>query len=280
MNLTTYERMRRFLSGANGDILADTAANKRDLLLWISAASRQIEKYLNRDLLIEYRTKYFTQEYERKEYFFSAYPVLSISGVAVDPTAQFDGSEYELDTDEYALSDTRDSIVIINPPMAQWDEKSLRVGYTGGMAYDGCKSTYNMSSVSGTWAAGSYMIGQDSGAVGLVRSMTGASYQTEVLYGVYDPGEVVVLHTLEDASDSSGITATLESRAVEALCESHPDIVLACEMQVRYLKAHKDNMEFASYTRDGATRKTPAVGTSGLLEEVEAMLSKYQRKSF
>lgn len=274
MQLTSYERMRRYISDANGSILADNAKNKRDLLSIIGGVSATIEKELRRETHIEERTKYLDMEYERREYFLPAYPVMSISMVSIDLDAKFDSTTYELTTDEYAIGCDSNSLIIMEPPNLQYENRSMKVVYTGGLAYDPVKSIFAVGSVSGVFTEGTYAIGQTTYAVGLVRSVSGTAYTTEVLYGIFEVGETIKNHTLEDGSDTSSTSAVILSKTQTALCEAYPDLALAAEMQVRLYWSHKYDFEYSNFTKDSSTKRMTS--ESGLLPEVEDKLQPFK----
>lgn len=277
MNLTSYERVRRYLANQNGTILTNSKANQRDIEIWIKAVSNQIEKkFLKRELEIKERTEYYDTGYDQKEYFLKAYPILSISSVCVDYDGLYDGNEVEILDDDRTVGSDNSSVVLLSSERPY--ERGLRVIYTGGLAYDGVQSTYALESVSGTWVVDNFCIGQDSGAVGIVNTVGDDELLIHVLNGSYEVGETLKCHINENASDTSSISAILQSKTIEALCESYPEFSCAAEMQIRYMMYNKNNFEFQSYQKDAtAMRKQEQLSTrSGLIEPAEDILQQHK----
>jgi hypothetical protein len=153
----------------------------------------------------------------------------------------------------------------------------LDIGYTAGMSSHGVNSVFNLSSISGTIASGQYCIGDSSNAVSQVVSVDNSDITIEVLYGVFETGEIVHLHTTEEGIDTNNITAALSNKVSESLAEKYPDIVNACEIEVRYKWKHKHDFENISTDRTGTTQRIGTIGQYGLQDQTVNMLLPYKR---
>ena len=253
MLLTSFERIRRYLADEGGDNLSSSVQTKRDLSVWMPSVSNKIENYLNRELLIKARTEYFDINYADLQFWINAPPVTTLTTVKIDSSGQFDGGESTLVSgSDYYLSNKNDAIVLSNPE-SYTGFRNVQIIYTGGLAYHGTRSTFVIVTAGGSWTAGKYMVGSSSLAVGLIITASNTAPVVEILYGVFEVAETLTEYTSEDQSDATGITATLTSKTITALCESYPAIVEACEMEIRYLRKYKDSYENTGITKDGTT---------------------------
>lgn len=276
MLLSSYERLRRYIS--SGTPLTNNTENKRQLTMWLTAVSRRIEQYLDRELQIQSRTKYYDSIYNRTVYPMSAVPVTAITSVYYDSTGEFTGSETEL-TDNYIGQDGR-SIVLDYPQSPV--PRSLRFIYTGGLAYHGVNSTFVITGESGTWTADKFAVGQTSGARGIYKSQeTVASvttYTIENLWGIFEAGEVIQEWDSEDAKGSSDGEATISSITTQSLAEAYGDIVTATEAEIRYMWKHKMDFENESTLQNQTTRrKFDRQNLYQLQLEAMSLLASYKR---
>jgi hypothetical protein len=257
MNLTSYERVRRFLAGEGSAALTDNVNNRRDILFWIASISGKIERYLNRSFLIQSRTEYFDVTNGLIQYWLEAPPVISITSVNVDSTGLFTGGESELDDSEYYIGSQTDSIVLVSPE--SWaGKRGLKVVYTGGLCYSAVNSIYAVTPNTTAWTVGNFCIGGTSQAVGIIRAASLTSMTIEVLYGLFEVGETLTEYTGEDKSGATAKTATLDSKTQTSLAESYPDICLGCDMEIRYLAKHRHDYENAGTNKDGTTLRRGA----------------------
>ena len=98
IQLTSYERMRRYLAAVAGTPLTDSKAQKQMITNWISSVSKQIEKYLGRELLIDDYIEYFNTKTEKDiQFFVKAYPIITLTDVYIDGDGLWDGGESEID---------------------------------------------------------------------------------------------------------------------------------------------------------------------------------------
>jgi hypothetical protein len=262
MMLSSYDRLLRYCVGQGATVLTNNDINKRDLMMWLPSVSAQIEKFLNRSLHIESRTEYFDVDYERKEYYPKANPITTLTSVYSDAGGEWDGSEAEI-SDCYIGRDGN-SVVLPNaePFIAK---KGLRIIYTGGLATTATRSVYAISGSAGTWTAGQYVFGGTSYAVGKVVSATATVLTADVLYGVFEAGEALTEYTTEAGATAGDATATLASVTTAALCESYPDIVTACEIQVRHMWANKTRLDVSSVSKDGGVQRIGAQWQSSVM---------------
>lgn len=251
MLLSSYERMRRYLSDAEGTALTDSVYSEREIVNWIASVSNQIEKELNRSLQIESRTEYFDTALTQVKFFIEAPPVISITSVKEDVEGLYDGSETTYDSDEYFISADTKAIEILQP-IGRW-HKALQMVYTGGLAYHGTRTLLTIESSTGTWTAGQYAHGGTSGALGIIRASTATTLTIETLFGEWEVDEPIAEYTDETHLTAGDASATISAVTQPALSESYPDIVRACEIQVRYLWKHKDSFELTSAQRDGTS---------------------------
>ena len=158
-------------------------------------------------------------------------------------------------------------------------KNALRFTYNGGLAYDGVKSGWTLTT-GGVWTAGNYVIGASSGACGTVVSYVGASklLTIENYYGQFQAGETITQYTDEGVTPA-GVTDVLAALARPGLIDVAFPIVQACEMQIRYMFKHQTDLENMGTNKDGTTLRwrTSIEETSQLLPEVEHMLSPYGR---
>jgi len=275
MNLTSYNRLLRYLA-SEGDTsnLSDTSANKRDLLGWIPAISGQIEKYLNRPLHIESRTEYFDAGPDRTMYPLRAVPATTLTSVYVDYDGEWSGAESEIS--DCIIGVDGMSVHLPYPAMFR-APKALRVIYTGGLGYTGATALWTATQT-GTWTVGKYVVGGTSAAVGLVSAVAATTLSIETLYGQFEAGEAVSECDSETAQGASDGSATLGSISQTSVYDAAPEIVRACEMQIRYMWRHKMDYESTGVNKDGQTQRRTGLSPYGTLEpEVQALIDPYRR---
>lgn len=277
MLLSSYQRLRRYCAGQGGDPLTDSTVNKRDLLMWLPAVSNQIEDYLNRSLETASYTEYFDIQCDSKIFYPKAIPIASITSVYADVQSLWAGGEYAL-SNYYT---TFDSNGIVLETEEQFDaRKALRIIYTGGLAAHATRSVYNIGTISGTFDVDKFVSGSLSSTIGIIKAVTATTITVEVLYGKFEIGETINEWDTEDAIGTSAATAVLTSASSLALCEGYPEIVTACEMQLRYLWKNKNTFEDGGVNKDGqSNRRSPSDGWKELQPEVKGLIDSYKRVS-
>jgi len=269
--------MLRYICSAAGASLTDTKAQKQMIVNWIMTASKQIEKFLGRELKIAAYTEYFDTPNNREKIFgVKAYPITALTNVYIDGDSTFDGGESEI-TDCFTGVNA-DTVVLPAPPVLL-GFKTIRVRYTGGLAYSGVRSVFAISDVAGTWAVNKFAYGGNSEAVGIVKAVSGTSMTVEVLYGIFEAAEILWQSDTEAAVAASGSDyATLSSITQQSLYEQYPDIVRACEIQARHYWKHKDDFELSSTQKDGTNQRSNYENKMQLTHEAEALLLPYRRR--
>lgn len=246
-------------------------------MMWLISVSDQIEKYLNRSLLIEARTEYYDAKYQKDEFFIKGAPVTTLTSVYIDSSGLWDGSESEL-SNPYIGADSR-SIVLAN--MLNWTaRKGIRIIYTGGMAYHPVNSIFVVTN-SNTPTVGNYMKGGTSGAIGIVSAWDNSTKKLTIenYYGKFEVGETLTEYTDEGETETTpAVTATLDSVDRWSLAEAYPPIASAAEMQCRYYWVHSTDFENTGSMKDGTTtRQRQDRRVLPLLPEVMNLLAPYRR---
>jgi len=278
LQLTSYERMLRYICSSAGASLTDTKAQKQMIVNWIMAASKQIEKFLGRELKIAAYTEYFdVSEKQERHFGVKAYPITTLTDVYIDGDSEYTGGESEID--DCFTSSHDDAVILPSDPVLK-GPKIIRARYTGGLAYNGVKSVFAVSSVAGTWSVGKFAYGGTSEAVGIVRAASATAMTLEVLYGIFEAAEVIWQSDTEAAVAASGSNyATISSITQQSLYEQYPDIVRACEIQVRHYWKHKDDFELSSTQKDGTNQRNNFDNRSPLTPEAQALLLPYRRRT-
>jgi hypothetical protein len=274
MLLTSVDRMRYYIGA--GTPLTDNVENRRRLLTWITSISGRVEKYLNR--VIESGTQpaeYFDVGYQRKEFFVKAPPISTITSVKVDSDGLFDGDETTLETNEYHIGVDSRSIVLLYPEREGL--RGMQAVYVGGLAAHGTRSTF-AATITGTWTVNKFALGATSGAFGTIKTVGASSLVIDNLYGVFVSGETLTMYDDESTASTPAATAVITSITAQSLAEAYPDIVSACEIQVRYMWKHKDDFENVGTQKDSTNRRsTVDHRTSVLQPETMSLLNPYRR---
>lgn len=276
MNLTSINRMLRYLDDHQGNTLIDSVTARRTLTNWITSVSSRIEQYMNRTAHLQQYTQYFDSTPTRTIYYPDALPIAQLTSVHSDASGLFNGSESSI-VDAIINSD-RCSIVI--PSSLGYErEKSLRVVYTGGLAVHAVNSlfAFDPDTLQGSFTLGSFVMGQISGAVGIVASEPSSErFTIENLWGIFEDGETVVRTTTEGGTATSTDSIVIDSIISQSLVEAYPDIVTAVEMQIRYNWKHKHDFENNATSPDGESRRSFDTDYD-LQPETKAMLAKHVR---
>lgn len=266
--------MRRYLSDAPGNALDDDVYNEREITNWIASVSNQIEKYCDRTFKIESHTEYFDTKYNQVKFWVKSPLITAITSVKEDTDGQWDGSESTYDSTEYYIG-YDSSHVVIDEPVGQ-SYKGLQIVYTGGLAYHGTRTVLTITGSTGTWTAGQFVLGSTSGALGIVRASTATTLTVEVLFGVFE-AETVTEYTDEAHATTGDASATVSAVSQQSLAESYPDIVRACEIQVRYYWKHKDSFELTSTQKDGTSYRRGGDLSRQFIDEAMRLLEPYKR---
>jgi hypothetical protein len=249
---TDYERRRRFI--------------KR-----IASVSSDIEDHLNRNIELKSYTEFFDTLDLSLEYSLKAFPISALTSVYSDITGLYDGGE-SLESD-YIIGKNNDTVCLASS--ISQARKGLRVIYTGGLATHAVRSTFTLSSEGASpFTAGMFVTGGSSNAMGIVVSKASTTMVIEVLYGIFEVGEIVSGKTTETGAVTSGVTAVLSARTVTSLAESYPNIVEATEMEIRYRDDHRSDYENLS-TDKGSTTRKDLTKNYDLLPEVRKILQPY-----
>ena len=264
--LSSLHRLRRYLE------VDDKPENNRLITNFLTSSSREIQRYVGRELLSQSRTEYFDIEaVGQMEFWPEAVPLSAITSIEYDSTGLFTGSETTLSN--FYIGAGSNSFVL-DVPQAM-GKRVLKIVYTGGVATHGTRSTFTVSSA-GVFVADKFVFGSTSGAWGIVVSLTASvTLIVETLYGVFEAAEVLNQAAKEGASAGDGVTATLDTITAQSLAEQIPEYATAVEMQLRYLMRRKDNFELASTQKEGQryNENAPMFGThEGLQREVRSTI--------
>lgn len=254
--------------------LNDSIENRRSIDIWLSSTSQLIKSYLDRDLIYTERTEYYPTVYKAKEYFTRSYPIYILTNAYYDPTGEFTGSETEINDDEMHIGIDQRSVVFDY----QFDtvDRGLKLVYTAGLANHATNSVFEITP-SGSFTENNVVIGDTYGACGIIVSSTITSITVSVLYGTFYGGETVTEYENLDDRVLTGTTAVIDEITSRSLVETYPDIVTACEMEVRYYIAHKSDFENSGTNRDGTTLRRSNGSQYMLQPETQSLLNPYRR---
>lgn len=244
--LTSLNRLSFFLGKDVGEgringIDKDTEEqrrNRRSIMSWAQSVSQSAETYTRREFMITERTQFFNTVPSQITFSVNAIPLVSISEVAQDVTGQFDGAETTLIQGvDYFFSCTGSTVTMWFPLLVAGNN-SLRIKYSGGLAYHPVNSTFSLSSIAGTsnLIAGNYVYGSTSEARGKVVSFLTPSIVVENLYGCFVSGERLTVQATLNSQDLSGTSAVIDSIDKQSLVEAFPDIARAVEIEVGYMQ--------------------------------------------
>ena len=289
--------MLRYLGNADGTLLNDTPGQRRDINNWILTVSAEIAKFINYELDMKERSEYFQVKYAQHEFFVGARPILGLFDVYEEIQGLWAGNQAYI---PLTYTGSENASACLPLPLMYTATKALRVHYFGGMALSGAISNYVIQNIVGTPTANQFVLGQQSGALGIINSFS-ASLSTiniEVLYGSFTVGEVLTCFTDEACatppSDNANViiqtdtvnatyTTTVPglpnvsySYSTRALCELYPEIVRACEIQIRHYWRHKDDFELTHASKDGTNIRRDAGGNIFVLQpEARTLLEPY-----
>lgn len=243
----------------------------------LHSVSSNILNFLDRDIEMGLKCEYFDSIYKKQEYFVNAYPISSITMVQSDPYGDYNGAEYTYTSNQYRTGINNDSIIIDN--LLNSFTKAFKVIYTGGLALHATQSVFGIKSAVGeTMTVGSYIKGSKSGSWGKIIAVSSTSIIIEIIAGKFEDEETLTEYSTLGGTAGSK-TVVIDTITSRCLAEDYPDIVHACEMQVRYEYQHRNNFENKEESSQNNGMKTVRRDKrSGILEpEVEALLDKYAR---
>jgi hypothetical protein len=196
------------------DESGDDPVNLRSIKSWLPGISSRIEQYCNRQFEIKERTEYWDAIADQVEYTtICGGPICHVNKVEASSMGLYTGEEYLIIN--YYTSRFGQAISL-NYPVMRW-RKGLRAIYTGGYARHGTQSTFAITSSTGTWAVGNYVVGGTSLACGTVTAVSASSNYITIdnLYGIFTVGETLTARdsefTVGSATGTAVITAASDS---------------------------------------------------------------------
>jgi hypothetical protein len=285
IRLSSYERIRRYDTPDNVAPHADSLVYRREVENWIGSVSRQIERWLDRELLKGTYTEYFDLEPGQVEYPIRAIPVTTLTDVYSDPDGLWDGSSETQEQDPHIGVGGRSVVLSYHPGFMGMN--ALRVRYVGGISSSGTDSQFTVTGAT-TFTVGRFVANGSYSALGIVKAASGTTLTVENLYGTFAVGDTLTEYTGADgnaaATTPTGATAisgTISTIVEQSMAEGdYGDIVRAAELQVLYYLRHKLNLESVGSTREGVNlRRRSELNRRPLsfTEEAYALLVPYRR---
>lgn len=276
--VTSYERLRRYLSDERDTPITDSQYLKRELTDWMSSVTRSFEKYLNRSFLTKAYTEYFDATPQKQRYYPRGTPISSITSAYYDMRGLYSGtSESQIDDDTGYIIGAESNSVYITNGFGFSNPKGLRLVYTGGFAYHGTRSTFVITT-GNAFTTNYFVLGNTSGAMGIVISRDTKTLVLDNLRGAFEAGETITEYTTESADAATTVTDVIASITYQSLAEAYPDITIAAQMQIRYMFKHKDDFELVGSTRDATNlRRNNERPELRFIAEVVNMLAPYRR---
>jgi hypothetical protein len=193
-----------------------------------------------------------------------------------DSQGLFAGSE-TLEVD-YFPSARKDAIVLSTPVSP--NERGLKATYIGGLAAHPTRTVITLSPGHDTFAVNKFIHGCSSYTFGKIIAFDAISHTitVDIYYGIFQLGEELSQQDAEFQNSEGNIMGSLASFQSRALCELYPDLVTACEMEIRYIRQHLHDFENAGTNKDGTTlRRTPYFSEYNFQPETLGILNKYRR---
>jgi hypothetical protein len=292
VELTSVRRVKLAYGFAN-------AARDAELARLISAGSRRIATWLKRGtpegqsaLGRAERTQDFTPTPGRSKFYPAAYPIASIASVEYDPSGLYTGDEVALAATDYLIGEDLRTVRLAVPPSLRGESlptapKSVRITYTGGLAPHAVQASRAITAIPEAMAAGHYIQGNLSGFIAYLVSATTTGLSFELLAGTPQTGETVTEYdswdfALENGGPGaeSGRTATLGAATTTCLAETHPDIVVACEMHVDWSRRSMHDPENLIIGKDSQNKASLADMQKDFfsLPHVRDLLAPYQNR--
>lgn len=295
MNLTSLRRVKYALGQTTSD-------QDHILTRLVGSASFQIVTYLRRRdqaggdaLQLKERTEYVDPRPGQRVIYPRAYPITEIESVYTDSLGRYDGDQSLVDSTSYLLDGEARSITFRTLPfipdfgsVLPVVPRGVRVVYTGGLAEDPVVSIWAKGAdAGGTMAVGNYVQGEESLSVGrITATQAGAgALSLECLSGPFLEDETLTEYeewnfALQGGGGQAptGASAVLGAATSLSLAETHPAVVEACEMHVRYLWKNRNDFENLIVSRDGENRVSRAdlQKDYNFLPEIRALLEPYR----
>ncbi len=171
--------------------------------------------------------------------------------------------------------------------VSQYDNEPLVTGSPSVYSTINLLPHFGFYGWSGLWVANKYIKGRLSGAIASIDSLSGtptSSLNCTMVSGTMLEGEIVDEYddvACINLTSGTGMTTNtfgcISFINHRALCEVAPDLVIATEMQIRYMRKHALDFENAGTNKDGTTMRKSFRGvTDMLIDEVQAKLQPYK----
>lgn len=280
MKLSSIERLFRNCD-VESDLTSRSVKETFTLNRYLIGVSAAIEKYIGHSLELKSYTEYKDLKYKKNEYFLNVRPISSITELTIDYNHKFDSNNKIVSSDYYRIGSDNNSVILdLGTPSAKM---AMKIEYIAGMATTPVTSVFNITS-SDTMTVGNWVVGQTSMSYGIIRAYTISSVTIEVINGYFEEGEEIVEYVVTDndleTMVSNSNSATIVTAASRCLAELYPDIVMACEMQVRYMRKHNNDFENIGTDVNGNTTRRSSNAAYNLEPEVRLMLDKYVREVY
>lgn len=279
--LTTLSRVKArfgFPTTASAEDVLDNGNEDIKLDAMIGALSSQVENFCHCQFLKTTYTQHFAFPEGKRQFNVRAYPISSVTSVAVDFTGQFNGSQTTLGTDtywvqpEYEYEWNRTVVLNLNPvwvvaPMLSANRLSaLRIIYVGGLAEHATTFTCTITGTGGTVAANDEVTGPAGN--GIVKTVVGATITIEILVGTFS--------ALDSITNGTWVR-TISVKSTATLLEVAPDLVDAVETQIRWQWKMMTDPGMKTTEQGRTDRFTPSDMNVSyeFLPEVRSALKKY-----
>lgn len=250
MKLTSINHLRYYLA-TNDSVNLSSPQELRQLTQLINSVSAKIEYYCERNFELGTFTEYFQTGNNVLTYNVKHKPINSLISVISDPEGLYQGGE--ANETNYYIHSSGNGVCLQTPLISNF--KGLKVDYTGGIAVYPTVTTLVLANGYGVFTVNKFIRGESSYAFGKIININGANLTIEIYYGSFDSGEQLTQMDSEVQTSSPSVAGVISSFTSRALCELEPDLVLACEMEIRYLKQHRFDFENAITTKDGTTKR-------------------------
>lgn len=275
MLLTSLKRIKKTLGITNSE-------HDIKLSQLISTVSKRIAHFCKRNFKKTSYTEYFNPIPGQRTFRPKAYPIESITSLHTDSNGSYSGSEIEILTSNATISDDGRTFILnsfpnSNQSFSDWSlayPKSLRAIFTGGLADHAVNEEITVSGGSGSITVSTLTsaVGEDSGAVAFVKSDDTISMVLENLYGEFEPGETIQI---------GSASRVIVSKDNTILANDFTDLVMACELQVRFMWKHYDDLENNSVQKDGQSgisNSTDRGADYTFLPEVRDLLQRFRNR--
>lgn len=268
LDLTFLERVKQLVKYKESKTGADF-----EIKQIITGVSASVARYLNRydHMLTVARTEVYDLDALQARLQLSGYPISSTPAPVLKNDINSDFSAADaLSTDSYYIKE-RVGMVKFRSFVPSWGPGVLQIVYTGGLGETAFKLIGVPSTEGGTPAAAQKVIGQTSGARGILRAYTtDTTYSIDVLSGIFVAGEVV-----NDEATPANLF-TLSTITSTPICMNFPEITHAAEWQISYLWKRKDTQGLVSVSAEGGSISLEQP-TVELLKGVRSKLRRYRK---